>query len=86
MNATIRLVVLALVVLLVPASASLAQSWDAKTLSRKPTPVAKPKGQAGGMKACPEYGAGFYRLGGSAACVRIGGSVGTEIGTTGVRR
>jgi hypothetical protein len=27
------------------------------------------------MKACPEYGAGFYRVDGTDACVKIGGFV-----------
>jgi hypothetical protein len=64
-----------------------AQSWDAKALGRKPeAPAPKPKDRAGGMKACPEYGAGFYRLTGSDTCVRIGGGVSTDVGTSGVLR
>jgi hypothetical protein len=64
-----------------------AQSFDAKALSRKPeAPAPKPKDRAGGMKACPEYGAGFYRLAGSDTCVRIGGGVSTDVGTSGVLR
>jgi hypothetical protein len=27
------------------------------------------------MKACPEYGAGFYRIDGTGACVKIGGFI-----------
>jgi hypothetical protein len=27
------------------------------------------------MKACPEFGAGFYRVDGTGACVKIGGFV-----------
>jgi hypothetical protein len=27
------------------------------------------------MKACPEYGAGFYRIDGTGACLKIGGFV-----------
>lgn len=27
------------------------------------------------MKACPEYGAGFYRVDGTDACVKIGGFI-----------
>jgi hypothetical protein len=27
------------------------------------------------MKACPEYGAGFYRVDGTNACVKIGGFI-----------
>jgi len=38
------------------------------------------------MKACPEYGAGFYRLAGSDTCVRVSGGISTDIGTSGVRR
>ncbi len=52
---------------------------------RNAAPVAKPGKPTGGMKPCPEYGAGFYRLDGSDTCARISGGVGSEIGTT-VRR
>jgi hypothetical protein len=73
--------------LLPPLSQAHAQSWDAKALGRKPeAPAPKPKDRAGGMKACPEYGAGFYRLAGSDTCVRIGGGVSTDVGTSGVLR
>jgi hypothetical protein len=58
-----------------------AQSWDAKALGKKPdAPAPKPKDRTGGMKACPEYGAGFYRLAGSDTCVRIGGGVASDVG------
>ena len=33
-----------------------------------------------------QYGAGFYRLAGSDTCVRLGGGIGTDIGTSGTRR
>ena len=82
-----RLIIALLVLLLASIPHAHAQSWDAKALNRKPeVPAAKPKDRAGGMKACPEYGAGFYRLDGSDTCVRIGGGVGADIGTSGVRR
>lgn len=85
LDATRRII--AVLLLAAPASAALAQSWDAKSLSKKPeAPAAKPKDRAGGMKACPEYGAGFYRLDGSDTCVRIGGGISADVGTSGVRR
>lgn len=84
-NATTR--VLAVLLLLVPAPAGLAQSLDATAAGKKSEPRAsRTETRTGGMKPCPEYGAGFYRLDGSATCVRVSGSVGAEIGTSGVRR
>ena len=77
------------VAMLVAGSAlpAFAQSHDLKSLGKKlDVPVAKPADRGGGMKACPEYGAGFYRLAGSDTCVRIGGSIGVDIGTSNVRR
>jgi hypothetical protein len=82
-----RLALALLVLLLLPVSLAQAQSWDARPLGKKPeVPAAKPKDRASGMKACPEYGAGFYRLDGSDTCVRIGGGIGTDVGASGVRR
>lgn len=76
----------ALSLALLPVSAQ-GQSWDAKAARKKiEAPVAKPNDRAGGMKACPQYGAGFYRLEGSDTCVRIGGGVSSEIGTSRVWR
>jgi hypothetical protein len=81
-----RLTVALLALLLAPTFSAWAQSLDAKALStRSDAPVARPKDRAG-TKACPEFGAGFYRLEGSSACIRIGGSIGADIGTSGVRR
>ena len=82
-----RLTIALFALLLAPISSVHAQSWDAKALSKKPEPpVARPKKErADGMKACPEYGAGFYRLAGSDTCVRIGGGIGSDIGTSGMR-
>lgn len=81
-----RLTIALLTLLLAPLVPAHAQSWDAKALGKKPeAPIAKPKDRAGGMKACPEYGAGFYRLAGSDTCVRIGGGVSSDVGTSGMR-
>jgi hypothetical protein len=77
--------------LLAPALAS-AQSSDPKGVTmralgeRNPAPAAKPGASAGSMKPCREYGAGFYRLAGSDTCVRIGGAVGADVGTSNLRR
>jgi hypothetical protein len=73
--------------LLAPISLAQAQSFDAKALNRKPeAPAAKQKDRAGGMKACPEYGAGFYRLNGSDTCVRISGGIASDVGVSGTSR
>lgn len=86
------IIALFIILLLAPISSGHAQksetrTWDAKALSKKPEPpVARPeKDRAGGMKACPEYGAGFYRLAGSDTCIRIGGGIGSDVGTSGMR-
>ena len=83
-----RLIVSLLVAgLLTPTVPALAQTRHMKALGKKlDTPVAKPTDRNTGMKACPEYGAGFYRLAGSDTCVRVGGSIGVDIGTSNVRR
>jgi hypothetical protein len=82
-----RPIITLLVLLLLPVSFAQAQSWDAKPLGKKDgVPAGKPKDRASGIKACPEYGAGFYRLDGSDTCVRIGGGIGTDVGTSGMRR
>jgi hypothetical protein len=73
--------------LLPPLSQAHAQSFDAKAPGKRPeAPAPKPKERAGGMKACPEYGAGFYRLAGSDTCIRVGGGVSTDVGASGVLR
>jgi hypothetical protein len=87
LHAVIRIIAVLALMLPAPAPVAHAQSFDAKALGRKPdAPAPKPKDRAGGMKACPEYGAGFYRLAGSDTCVRIGGGVSTDVGTSGVLR
>lgn len=81
-----RLTVVLLLVLAIPFPAAQAQSSDTKATKRKSeAPLARPADRTGGMKACPEYGAGFYRLAGSDTCIRIGGGISTEIGTSSVR-
>ena len=70
-------------------AAALASSATAQTLtdsyphpatkhqtSQKPTTATR-------MTACPEFGAGFYRIDGSNTCVRIGGFI--EAGVGGLR-
>ena len=79
-----------MLLVLAPSSSALAQSSDTKgvnlrALGDRSAAPAKPGKAASGMKACPEYGAGFYRLAGSDTCARISGGVASEIGTT-VRR
>jgi hypothetical protein len=86
-DATTLFIAVLLLLQLAPTSAAIAQSYDAKALGRKSAPpAAKPKDRTSGMKACPEYGAGFYRLSGSGTCVRVGGSISIDIGTSSVRR
>jgi hypothetical protein len=86
MTRMLPIVSLLLVPLLAAASPALAQSFDARALGKRDVPVAKPDDRRSGMKACPEYGAGFYRLAGSDTCVRIGGGISTDVGTSGGRR
>jgi hypothetical protein len=79
----------ALVALL--ASGSLAAAQDTKganmrALGDRNVAPAKPGKGASGMKPCPEYGAGFYRLAGSDTCARISGGVASDVGVSGVRR
>jgi porin-like protein len=86
-NIRMRLTIALLLVLLAPISSGWAQLSDTKALGKKSdAPVARPKDRTSGMKACPEYGAGFYRLEGSNTCIRIGGGIGTDAGTPGMRR
>ncbi|KRE08497.1 hypothetical protein ASE61_02600 [Bosea sp. Root670] len=65
------------------ASAASAQSIG-EPLPRKPAPheaYAKPAPKPGAAaRPCPEYGAGFVRVEGSAFCVRAGGSIRAEFG------
>lgn len=48
------------------------KALDFKPLENRPTRPAKAPVRP---KACPEYGAGFYRIDGSDTCIRMGGSV-----------
>ena len=40
-----------------------------------PRPDAGKSAAAKHMKACPEFGAGFYRIDGTGSCVKIGGFI-----------
>ncbi|MBN9063259.1 MAG: porin [Rhizobiales bacterium] len=44
------------------------------------------KAQTEKLRPCPQYGAGFVRLNGSSACVRLGGQASFEYGVGGGRR
>ena len=86
LNSAKHTTITVLSILLAPVSLAQAQSFDAKALNRNPdAPAAKQKERVGGMKPCPEYGAGFYRLD-SGTCVRIGGGISSDVGVAGVRR
>jgi hypothetical protein len=61
--------VIALIAML-PAAPALAQSKSAK----KSEPAGKVQTDAR-VKECPEYGAGFMRVGGTGTCVKVGGYV-----------
>ena len=65
------------------ATAASAQSIG-EPLPRKSAPyeaTAKPAAKPGSAaRPCPEYGAGFIRMAGSAFCVRAGGAVRAEFG------
>lgn len=85
------LALLATIAPLLASSATQAQSSgskkaDLRTLGERTTaPVAKPA-RRGGMKACPEYGAGFYRLDGSDTCVRVSGGIASDVGVSRIGR
>ena len=66
-------------------SLALAQNIDVKKL-KEPAKAPRSAEPVRGMKACPEYGAGFYKMAGSETCVRIGGSVDVGVGMSGTRR
>ncbi|WP_374991516.1 porin [Bradyrhizobium sp. LHD-71] len=86
-NALTRLPAALLLVLLAPIAGAHAEPWDAKAVKKKSdAPVARPADRADGMKPCPEFGAGFYRLAGSDTCIRISGGVSTDLGVSGTRR
>ena len=70
---------------LVLSSLAHAQDVDLKKL-KEPVKPPRSSAPASGMKACPEYGAGFYKMAGSDTCVRIGGSVDVGVGMSGTRR
>ena len=74
----------AVLLLMLPSMAN-AQSFDAKALKKRDIAPPASKNSGNGMKPCPEYGAGFYRLD-SGTCVRIGGGISTDVGVSGVRR
>jgi hypothetical protein len=85
------LATLTILALLAAGPSALAQSSDSKgvnmrALGDRNVAPAKPGKGASGMKPCPEYGAGFYRLAGSDTCARISGGVASDVGVTGVRR
>jgi hypothetical protein len=62
--------------LIIAASAATAQTLtDPNPRSHSSRPVAGKPTASKHMKACPEYGAGFYRVDGTDACVKIGGFV-----------
>jgi hypothetical protein len=48
---------------------------DPNPHSNPPPPAAEKSAAAKHLKACPEFGAGFYRVDGTGACVKIGGFV-----------
>jgi len=48
---------------------------DPNPHSNPPPPATEKSAAAKHMKACPEFGAGFYRVDGTGACVKIGGFV-----------
>jgi Porin subfamily len=63
-------------------------SASAQTLTNpdpKPVPSSAPSAKAHAQehaKACPAFGAGFVQLPGTDACVKVGGSVTTDVSGT----
>lgn len=50
------------------------------TAAEKSKPFAKAPDATQNMQACPEYGAGFFKMPGSNSCIRIGGRIRGETG------
>jgi hypothetical protein len=57
------------------ASKAIAQTLTNPSPATKTQPIASKSAGTKRMKACPEYGAGFARMPGSDACIKIGGFV-----------
>lgn len=68
-----------------PLAAHAQQANDKNARKPADTRTARPAERPNGMKPCPEYGAGFYRVAGSDTCVRIGGGVGVDVGGSSFR-
>ena len=67
---------LAMALIIAVTSAAAAQTLtDPNPHTNSPRPVAGKATASKHMKACPEFGAGFYRVDGTDACVKIGGFV-----------
>lgn len=68
-----------------PLAAHAQQANDKNARKPNDTRTVRPAERPSGMKPCPEYGAGFYRVAGSDTCVRIGGGVGVDVGGSSFR-
>lgn len=73
-------IILLAAVTLLPLAAQAQQTNDRNSRKPNETRAARPADRPSGMKPCPEYGAGFYKVDGSDTCVRIGGGVGIDVG------
>lgn len=88
-NPIIQTSVLACCAVAIALTAAAASSATAQTLTdpyphQTPShPAAEKPAAAKHMKACPEFGAGFYRVAGSNTCVKVGGFI--DAGVTGNR-
>lgn len=72
--------ILLVAVVVLPLAAQAQQTGDKNTRKQNETRSQRPVDRPRGMKPCPEYGAGFYKVDGSDTCVRIGGGIGVDVG------
>jgi hypothetical protein len=75
-----RPLALALMVTLLPASVAAQQLGERLPGQRAEPGMPRSAARADAPRPCPQYGPGFVRLEGSAACVRLGGHVRFEYG------
>jgi hypothetical protein len=86
-----RNILVAILVAMLPASGALAQQ-SSILKPEKPEKLAPssekllPLKGAGTARSCAEYGPGFVQLAGSSTCVKIGGAVSIDVGSSGIGR
>jgi hypothetical protein len=83
-----RNILLAILVAMLPASGAVAQP-SSILKPEKPAPSSEkvlPLKGAAAARSCAEYGPGFVQLAGSSTCVKVGGAVSIDVGSSGIGR